>query len=322
MSELTIIAPETALAGKEAWEENITAAVGKLAPRSRRIYLHTFKLWFAYAHSHSFAPMEITSERVEAFVNQFDVTRRTRQERLTHIKKLLQWLAIDDDWFRKSLLKVTHGVRVDKTAADEKHRVRGRALNRMEAQRFLRVWAENETEFGIRNNAMVRILIFTGIRRSELVSLLWEDLRLDNRLLHISEGKGDKTRTVIITDSTERTAEALEKLRKAQCGEFKHIFAPLTDGHWQRFHYDRPCSPQTVLDVVKATGTLAAVGDVSPHDLRRTHITLSLRAGKPLPDIQLQAGHEKPVTTLGYAQYVSAEDRARLLAWDEMVVGE
>ena len=322
MSELTIMAPETALVEDKAWLENVTAAVGKLAPRSRRIYLHTFKLWYDFAQSQGFDPMEITSDRVQAFVNQCDVARRTRQERLTHIKKLLTWLAIEDDWYRKNLLKVTHGVRVDKTAEDEKHRVRGRALNRFDTQRFLRVWAEDETEFGIRNNAMIRILIFTGIRRSELVGLLWEDLLLEDRLLHISHGKGDKVRSVVITDATERTAEALHRLREAQGGEFKHIFAPLTDGYWRRFEFDRPCSPQTVLDVVKATGIRAKVGAVAPHDLRRTHITLSLREGKPLPDVQLQAGHERPMTTLGYAQHVSAEERAKMLAWDDMVLDE
>ena len=53
----------------------------------------------------------------------------------------------------------------------------------------------------------------------------------------------------------------------------------------------------------------AGIGHLSAHDLRRTHITLALDRGAPLQDMQAQAGHANPSTTLRYAQPSDAKDR-------------
>jgi len=54
---------------------------------------------------------------------------------------------------------------------------------------------------------------------------------------------------------------------------------------------------------------------LSAHDLRRTHITLALNSGAPLPDMQAQAGHANAATTLLYARPADAKSRRLRIAF-------
>ncbi len=60
---------------------------------------------------------------------------------------------------------------------------------------------------------------------------------------------------------------------------------------------------------MKATAQKAGLGQLAPHDLRRTHIIEYLATGGAVHDAQAQAGHARGDTTLGYAQAVDAEQR-------------
>ena len=49
-----------------------------------------------------------------------------------------------------------------------------------------------------RNRALLAVLFFTGLRRSEAATLKWSDLDLDSRIFTAQHGKGDKSREVAI----------------------------------------------------------------------------------------------------------------------------
>ena len=59
---------------------------------------------------------------------------------------------------------------------------------------------------------------------------------------------------------------------------------------------------ETIARVVSGSGRRIGIERLSAHDLRRTHITLALNSGAPLPDMQAQAGHANAATTLLYAR--------------------
>ena len=67
--------------------------------------------------------------------------------------------------------------------------------------------------------------------------------------------------------------------------------------------------------LLKLSSERAGIGHLSAHDLRRTHITLALDQGAPLQDMQAQAGHANPSTTLLYAQPADAKDRRTRIAF-------
>ena len=71
---------------------------------------------------------------------------------------------------------------------------------------------------GIRNYALLRLMIYTGLRRAEVVRLRWDDIDFDDWTVTVRHGKGDKRRIAAIADATDATLQALNNLWEAQEG--------------------------------------------------------------------------------------------------------
>ena len=219
------------------------------------------------------------------------------------MRKLLELLAIADDGYRQHYDAVKSFLKVHPTDDDKirPERVK-RTLSPHEATALLGVWRNDNGDIGIRKDVMIRLLIYTGLRRSELVALRWSDINFEDMTITVRHGKGDKERVAAIVDPSEGTAKALRSLRDAQGGNYTHVFPSMTRGRTAIWAADAPTVDQTVMRVVARTAELAGLGNLAPHDLRRTHITLALDNGAPLQDMRAQAGHANPSTTLRYAQ--------------------
>jgi len=189
-----------------------------------------------------------------------------------------------------------------------------RALNWSEVVRLLAVWEDDLRPVGIRNYALLR-LIYTGLRRAEIMKLRWDDISFEDQTVTVRHGKGDKRRIAAIADATDGTMKALYALWEAQNGARDCIFPSMTVGRSPRFVADTPMSAQTIVRLLKISSERAGIGHLSAHDLRRTHITLALDRGAPLQDMQAQAGHAHPSTTLLYAQPTDAKTRQGRIAF-------
>ena len=184
-----------------------------------------------------------------------------------------------------------------------------RTLNPHEATALLGVWRNDNGDIGIRNDVMIRLLIYTGSRRSELVALRWSVINMEDLTITVRHGKGDKERVAAIVDPSEATLRALQSLRDAQGEGYTYVFPSMTRGRTATWAADTPTLDQTVMRVVSQTAKLAGLGDLAPHDLRRTHITEGLNTGATVADMQAQAGHVNAATTLRYAQATEAVQR-------------
>lgn len=287
-----------------------TRITDNLAPASRRIYQHTFREWRRFAEARGIGDLELTFDAVNDFVNAANVGKSTRQNRLSHIRKVLEILAIANPDFAPHFTLVKALVKIKPQAGDAKRKRHSkRSLSRAELLQFLSIWSDDKSNVGIRNNALVRLDVYTGLRRSELVSLRWDDIDSDSQTIKVRHGKGDKERIVAIADITMGTVRSLKALRQAQGGGYEFVFPRMTRGKGSRFGIDKPANPQTAYSVVTRTAQLADIGHASPHDLRRTHITTALDHGASLADMQAQAGHATPATTLLYAQARDAKAR-------------
>ena len=209
---------------------------------------------------------------------------------------------------RRRVLKFAKVKRMD---SERGRRRSQRALKRSEVAQLLDVWAADPRLVGIRNHALLRLMIYTGLRRAEIVTLRWDDIDLENQTVTVRHGKGDKRRIAAIADVTEATKRALLALWQAQAGAYDCLFPTMTAGRNPKFEADEPMSAQTIVRLLSRSSKRAAIGHLSAHDLRRTHITLALDNGAPLQDMQAQAGHANPSTTLRYAQPSDAKIAAR-----------
>jgi integrase/recombinase XerC len=146
-----------------------------------------------------------------------------------------------------------------------------------------------------RDRALLEVLYATGLRVGELVSLDWEDVDLDGRVLRVV-GKGGKERMVPFGT---HAATALGEWREAQAeiagepaSEIDPVFLNNRGGRLS----DR--SVRRIIDRRVEQAALAA--GVHPHTLRHTFATHLLEGGADLRAIQELLGHSSLSTTQRY----------------------
>ena len=289
-----------------------------LAESSRRVYANTYRQWCVFAERNRYDYLDLSFEHISAFLNQSEVAYATRQSWKTHMLRLLDWLEEADEgseWYATQRRRVLKFVKVKRMEAERGRRRSQRALNRTEVARMLDVWVGDQRLVGIRNHALLRLMIYTGLRRAEIVMLRWDDIDLENQTVTVRHGKGDKRRIAAIADATEATKRALLALRGAQAGTYDCLFPTMTAGRNPKFEDDTPMSAQTIVRLLSRSSARAGIGHLSAHDLRRTHITLALDNGAPLQDMQAQAGHANPSITLRYAQPSDAKSRRERISF-------
>ena len=145
--------------------------------------------------------------------------------------------------------------------------------------------------------AAIRLLLFTGARLDEILSLQWAHVDLDARLLRLPDSKtGAKT----IALSAPALA-ALESIPRQQgnpyviCGKNAGEHLVNLQKPWRRIR--------------KAAG----LDDVRLHDLRHSFASVAVAGGMSLPLIGSLLGHSQPATT---ARYAHLSDDPRLAAAD------
>lgn len=146
--------------------------------------------------------------------------------------------------------------------------------------------------------AFVQIALATGGRRSELLTLPWENVIIeetpegDKPCVRFMGTKGKKIRRVPLDQADVDILRRLKLKTLKDGGPFIALARDLDD-MWA--------------DML----AVAKVAHITPHDLRRTFVTRLVRAEVPLPTVQKLAGHSTITTTLSYYNQVNADDLQR-----------
>ncbi|MET0648424.1 MAG: site-specific integrase [Pyrinomonadaceae bacterium] len=82
------------------------------------------------------------------------------------------------------------------------------------------------------------------------------------------------------------------------CGEHAYLFQPHTN--YRTLDFDKPLSTRMVQKIVKKWADYSRLGDLSPHDLRRTAITRALESGLTYRQVQMMSKHKDPKTVMRY----------------------
>ncbi|MDR1730873.1 MAG: tyrosine recombinase XerC [Synergistaceae bacterium] len=165
------------------------------------------------------------------------------------------------------------------------------------------------SETPVRDTAVMEVLYGAGLRISELVSLRWDDVDMEERWLLIL-GKGSRERRVPFGTCAQRALTALRRQEGEESNGF--VFA------------GRKGKPLTVRTVHRVVTNLAARGGlegVTPHVLRHSCATHLLERGASLKFVQEFLGHENLSTTQIYLtvsatwmkeSYLNSHPRARM----------
>lgn len=143
-----------------------------------------------------------------------------------------------------------------------------------------------------RKYALVSTLIYSGVRVSEVCSLDVDDIDLNENIILIRSGKGDKGRIVVIPDECKKAIDQYLKLRSGLSLPTKALFVSN-----KKTRYDTSSVERIVRDLSKAAGIRKRV---TPHVLRHTFATTVMRNGGDIRFIQELLGHASVATTQIY----------------------
>ena len=136
--------------------------------------------------------------------------------------------------------------------------------------------------------AVIRLLLLTGCRKGEILTLQWTDYREGHLFLRDSK---TGPRTVWLSEPARAVLDSLER-------KGRWMF-PASRG-------DRPRSASWLDPLWTRVRAEAELDDIRLHDLRHTVASLALRQGETVLAIGRLLGHRDPETTLKYIHLADA----------------
>ncbi|MCP4537742.1 MAG: tyrosine-type recombinase/integrase [Chloroflexi bacterium] len=171
----------------------------------------------------------------------------------------------------------------------------GNWLTKNQAQDLLNA-PSVETLKGLRDRAILALLIGCGLRRNETAELNFDHVvQRDGRWVIVDlVGKGNRVRTVPMPSWAKA---ALDQWIEVAALTDRRIFRRVHKGGYVN---GDSMTAQAVADVVKFYSDLCGFDDLATHDLRRTFAKLAHKGGAGLDQIQLSLGHASIKTTERY----------------------
>jgi integrase len=221
-----------------------------LTETSKRQYAHTFRRWLDWCGDVGIPAQDLSATHVIAFLGSTDLARRSKQARLSHLRRLAQTLHSADignpryeqNHQQLQLLKLPKDDRAGQTRERK-------ALAPDQVYEALQHWPQ-KTNMGRRNRALLAVLFYAGLRRSEAVDLQWRDIDFDQGLLTVRHGKGNKERTIPF--ASDKALNILQLWRDC-VPDYEYVFVAVNKG--DNIQQDIPISTETVRRVCLQSGT-------------------------------------------------------------------
>lgn len=232
-------------------------------------------------------PKTVTSADVMKWANSLlldaqkldPITRKKRLKTvrlyLVAIKKFLKWMGIEVR------------VPVPKTRSDDLQ-----VLTEAQIEKL------RELPRSLKYKAIVNLMLDTGLRANEVLSINVEDVNWENNSIVVKNTKNGEFRVVFFTSRTKELLQRYMKKYKVAQGRLFNV------------------SYQALYREIKRLGRKLGI-DLRPHLLRHTFATVAIKRGMPLPAVQRLLGHKDIRTTQIYLHLVSEDLRKAYEAYFE-----
>ncbi|MGL6352251.1 MAG: tyrosine-type recombinase/integrase, partial [Aeromonas sp.] len=171
---------------------------------------------------------------------------------------------------------------------------KGRALDSREVTALYRVCEQDPSSKGLRDAAILGVLVGCGLRRSEVVALNIEHLMLRDQVLKV-RGKGNKERLAFVPDGAwMRLMKWVEEVRGDHPGALFQRIRRFDDVTSDRM------TDQAIYHILDTRRMEAGLDKFAPHDLRRTFASAMLDNGEDIITVKDAMGHASVATTQKY----------------------
>ena len=267
------------------WKEFEASHLSKLKPKTRADYQ---KLYARYISPHlgGKALADVSKADVASLHRKLEDKPRTANLVLAVLSKFMNWAEAHDlrpqhsnpvKWVKKYREN-----RRDRFLSEEELKALGRSLDQ-----------ELENNGNIHVVAAIQLLILTGARVSEILTLKWDYVDLENNLLLLPDSKTGRKAILLNTAAAEllRSLPRMANNPYVICGNREGRHLVNLRKPWRRIR------------------KRAGLDDVRLHDLRHTFASWAARTGGSLPKIGALLGHSQVQTTQRYAHLVPEDLR-------------
>jgi integrase len=208
-------------------------------------------------------------------------------------------------------------------------RTEAKFLDEKETAKLLAL-LEGET---IQHSTMIKMFIYSGLRRGEMCGLEWGDIDFGNHLITVRRssqyvsGKGIYTKETK-TENSDRTiklpSQAFEVLKEYRVWQSQERLGigdkwVASDRIFTQFD-GKPVHPDSITGWFREFIAKTDLPQITIHSLRHTNITLLIAAGVPLRTVSYRAGHAQTSTTQNiYAHAIRTSDEIASEALDDIL---
>ena len=253
-------------------------------------YQHDIEKFFAFLFKEDVNMDEVDQIVIRNFFTEEisnGVSKRSCKRRLTALKQFYKYL------YKQGYVKDDPFLFINSPKIEKKY---PRVLYKEQIEEILNENRKREDELALRDQAILSLLYFCGLRASELCGLELQNIYLKQRVLKVY-GKGRKERIVPFNDECKKDIEMYLKVSRTNLlSKNKELSKKLilnNNGHSLTVR-----GLEYILDSIELkTGTFL---NLHPHILRHSFATHLLENGADLRIIQELLGHESINTTQIY----------------------
>ncbi|MBS9716923.1 tyrosine-type recombinase/integrase [Pseudohalocynthiibacter aestuariivivens] len=225
----------------------------------------------------------VTRQQIRAFHSKLEDTPYEANRVLALLSKIFSFSANDLEWTASG----DHPVKGIRRFEEKK---RKRYLSQAELARLGEALAkaeagELERQISPHVIAMIRLLVLTGARHGEILTLRWCEVNLERGCLELTDSKTGEKEIYL----SPAALQILSELPRKEDNPFVII------GRKHGTHLVNIKDPWTIIRKE------AGLEDVRLHDLRHSFASVGARAGMSLPVIGALLGHRETATTARYA---------------------
>ncbi len=245
--------------------------------------LDAFAQWLKSFGNEEFSPTLITPTNLREYKHYLDETLelkpQTINRKLSSLRSFLNWAGVEGYFPDNRLPHVPQPIREQASAP--------KWLDRLSQHALCRIVEKGRNP---RDIALVKLLLNTGLRVSELCALTWNNIKISPKKgrLSVNHGKGSKRREIPLNKDARQVLLELGYKKKKGCSERVFI--------GQRGAMSPRGIESTLRKYVKQTD----LEEVSPHKLRHTFCKNLIDSGVSLEKVATLAGHDNLETTRRY----------------------